>query len=657
MGLTDWRGLSSKGVIADTPAGCIQYRIAEEWHAYLSQSDAMADIGVLLGMMGGAFAGVTDFVSAPVADRWIIRARNADGVQMFRQQVETEVQVTAMVTGIAGMTMLGLFTWYVNRSTQFTTHFGLDDIPEPHGTYAHGPLAEYEGVACNGECDEFCTRFWQEKFAARFKTVQIVEDGRTVTVPWWRDDSLWQQIDARPEGSVWIPYEPGKVPQPWDMMFLRNQAAGWYHAAIVHGANQDGIEIAHSNENNDGKGKFSDTTGYEIIGWLRWSLPVPHEMVRTTLARACTATGDVLEVDNAGALPDSGTVYVGIAQDDWWKGTPDRVDYTGRDLTTTPHKLIGCSHGRLGCIARANAAGAIVIEAPAIKMLSDTSYYDPAGGGDYTNQYGLVLFDWYSPIYQLNMPSGSYIEFAGHYIGRADLPSNLDIVQTRVCAGPTWSAIFIPETGYWWTADTAGTLGIDVRVAHDVRALGASAQVATADPVSARDWPITAAEVIRAQAWTALVGSGSNGLPIWVRWQWSLHPLLIWTCRDCGWGRRFGAIDTTGDIDVQITDKPVVAAAYDPSGNLVCICCRRGRMSVVVSGLSPSDRGFIYGDLPTFTPPPEITPTFWENGEQTTFPALAETIHFLAIPRPGHLKLLTADGHYYESTDGGYNWR
>lgn len=606
----------------------------------------MGDIGVLIGFMGGGVPGLTDFVSVTVQDRWIIRAKNPDGVQLFRQQVSTDIQVTALVTGVAGATTLGLFTWYSAGSDQFTTHYGLDDLPQPTGTYAHGYIDEYEGVACNGQCDQFTQRFWEHKFGADFDN------------DWWRSDSLTTQIENRPAGSEWVPYHSGLVPQPWDMLVLRHLSLGWYHSAIVHSAGPDGIEIAHSNEDSDGKGKFSYTTGYEIVGLLRWTEAIPHEMARTTLAADCTASSDVLQVADASQLPETGTVYIGIAQDDWWRGTPDRVDYTGRDLTTVPHQLTGCTHGRLGTIARANAAGTLVIEAPALKTGSDESYCVPAGGSDYTDQFGRILFDWYSPIYDLSIPSGAYIEFAGHGIGPADLPFNLDIVSTRVCAGPVWGAIYIPETGYWWVADANGSSGIDVRVGHDVRALGASAQAATADPTGARDWPTTAAEITRAQAWTEVVGSGSNGMPIWVRHARSLYPALVWTSSDKGYVRRFGAFETMEEPEVQITNKPVVAAAYSPDGNLVCICSQRGRATVVTAGLSPyAPADFVFGDLPEFSPPPEIEPVYWDDGEPKSFPAISETIHCLQIPRPGHLKLFTADGDYYESSDGGYNWR
>jgi hypothetical protein len=309
MGLTPYRSLKSDGTISDTPASCIRYRLALEWHAYLAQSDDMSDIGVLVGMMGGGSVAVTDFVSVTVTDRWLIRIETEDGKWVLRQVAELDMQVTALVTGIAGASMLGLFTWYMGSERINTTHFGLNPNP-PEEDPDHG--------------------------------------------------------------------------------------------------------------------------GY--------AMPV------TALTGAIGATETVILCSDLSRFPASGSVYIGTRTAAtkyggmYWRGAPERLDYDAIDLTTTPHRLTGCKRGRLGHTAKSHSAGDEVIQAPAIKIGADQGVADPGGGSDYTDQYGLVMYDWESPIYQLSVPGGAKVVFAGHSVGRADLPENLDIISTAVCSGPTWAA-------------------------------------------------------------------------------------------------------------------------------------------------------------------------------------------------------------------------
>ena len=643
MGLGPYSALKSDGTIDDTPATCFRYKIAEEFHVYFSQDKAMLDAMGVLAHMGAGVGQVamTDFVSFSLDDGWIIHIENTDGVDVFRQRVNIGIQMTALVHGVAGMTMASLFTWYAKDGSEIieTTHFGIE-AAEPKREYEIGRIDEYEGVVCHGSCDEFTQRFWEQKLGATFEP------------DWWRATDFEWQIAHPPAGSIWVPIAPGIQPSIWDMLVVRYPHV--YHLGIVHKIDSTGIQIANAtNSEGEPLGYMSYAPvapGGVIAGWFHWLGPaIPHWMAETTVAELVDGAATEIAGDQLAGFPPAGSAYIGPTKSSGqFRARAERIDYEAIDLTSKPHKLTGCKRGRLGRPVQTHAVGDKIMEAPPIQTGGDFGINSPGGGSDFTTWYGIVLFEWESPIYALQVPGGAKVKFAGHWAGRKELPLNLDIVSTAVCAGDTWCAIYFKETGFWWIADSGSGSGVEVRAGPDLRALAVTVSDAIAAPQNPQPATVQA-------PYDGKAGTGTCSTPILLRAPGALRPVLVYTRGDTGYAQDLlGIGEEQWRPAVQITSKPVVASAYDPNGNLVLICASGNTMFVGVSGVSKC------ADSDAFMP--QVAEEFAaklidDEGKPQAFPSLAGNRHALEIPRPGRLKLLCNDGKYYESQDGGRTWR
>ncbi len=551
MGLTGWSALTSSGEIADTPANCFRYRIAEEFRVRL---------GEIVSVINSS-------------DRWLLRIEDEGGQTILRQMVTLP---------ISGMGMVGMFfAWW------------FDDGAEVIDTTV---------------------------FGAESRTTALSQPtGVSDTTLWLDDLTGWPQ----PAGAVQIGGEvvryAGRV---------RLAAGGWQLTGCQRG--QDGTSPAA----HPAGAQATDASG------------LGHIMAQTTVVNGVDARASVIEADDLREFPASGSAYVGLVDSSGnLRMSYEHVDYEGVDTSTWPHRLTGCRRGRLGRLARTWDAGAVVREAPAIQTGADGGLAYPGGGSDYTWEEGIIGFDWEGPIYALSVPTGAKVVFAGHWTGNAALPLNLDIVSTAVCSGDTWSALYVPETGYWWVADSSGGNGVVVRAAHDLRALGTDCSAEVASPAGPSTW--TGALAFDGRSSTA--SSCTN--PILLRR--GISPALVYSKA----GGAFYEHCLAGGAwegPVQLTDKRVVAAANDAAGTLVCIAVGGNKTYVLRTSLNPLQTA----DYMAPGRVEQIVPTIYNaaTGQQEPFPALPEVTHRLEARGSGHLRLLTADGRYFESLDGGNTW-
>ena len=133
----------------------------------------------------------------------------------------------------------------------------------PAGDYPFGSLFVYEGVPCEGECDLFTQRFFEQIFGAIF-------------VPGWYTKNLQEMIDQRPTGSSYVENAAGILPVPGDILIvidpvLAPDGSAVVHAGIVDEIDLDGdIHLANSNAFEDELGYFSRMEYYSENLYRWW---------------------------------------------------------------------------------------------------------------------------------------------------------------------------------------------------------------------------------------------------------------------------------------------------------------------------------------------------------------------------------------------------
>ena len=190
-----------------------------------------------------------------------------------------------------------------------------------------------------------------------------------------------------------------------------------------------------------------------VVSYTGWFLPDPivrtticgHTMALAKAARSITAGEDIIPITGiVGDWPTSGDAYIGT----------ERVSYTG----IADSALTGVHRGNYRAAA-AHPVGTEVREAPST-IGAETADEDPASCYDWGGSETHVLTDLISPVYRLNLPSGAKARILFHTAGSAKLPSNLEGLFTRLCAGK-FLAVRDPRQGLTWTA-TPGATGADV---------------------------------------------------------------------------------------------------------------------------------------------------------------------------------------------------
>jgi len=137
----------------------------------------------------------------------------------------------------------------------------VDDAWEPIGDYEVGALTVYEGVQCYGECDEFCQRFWEAKFAAEFPEL------------WWNASSLEAMIAGMPTGATWTDYNGSNQAAPGDIVIIYTPSGEYLHAVILHGYEESTWYFANSNRDGDWLGYFDTSAsfeGFQVLGWFHY---------------------------------------------------------------------------------------------------------------------------------------------------------------------------------------------------------------------------------------------------------------------------------------------------------------------------------------------------------------------------------------------------
>jgi hypothetical protein len=122
----------------------------------------------------------------------------------------------------------------------------------------------------------------------------------------------------------------------------------------------------------------------------------------------------------------------------------------------------------------------------------ESAYADPAGGGDIIAGNGHLMFEWYSPVYQVPLPAGCKFKIKFHNVGASALRSSLAVISTRVQTAGGLTGARLMSDGMTRLVRPRPGGGLSWTGACDLRALGASGGAAlwpyseTAAPASAQ---------------------------------------------------------------------------------------------------------------------------------------------------------------------------
>lgn len=120
-------------------------------------------------------------------------------------------------------------------------------------------------------------------------------------------------------------------------------------------------------------------------------------------------------------------------------------------------------------------------------LAGDEGYAVPAGGSDFTALAGKIMFDWYSPVYEIPLPAGAIFDVTFHTAGTPALSQAEAAVQTRVLAGGGMTGTRMTEDGMVRLVRPRQGGGLEFISGCDVRGLGAVGE--SAWPVSTTDAP------------------------------------------------------------------------------------------------------------------------------------------------------------------------
>lgn len=119
MALTDYKALTSKGVIADTPASGFRYKYIQEMNFYLDDTaGAWAALAWSALGLGVATPGMH---TAQVKNKWKVHIEGPGGEKLFEQTVEVKYTFVALLMSMMGGVALGMWTWWASGETITTT--------------------------------------------------------------------------------------------------------------------------------------------------------------------------------------------------------------------------------------------------------------------------------------------------------------------------------------------------------------------------------------------------------------------------------------------------------------------------------------------------------------------------------------------------------
>jgi|GEM_PF-3151095 len=139
MALTNWRSLTSQGVIADTPAAGFRYRYGADFEVYLGDSPG-AWAAVSWSALGAGIP-TPGMHTTSFKGRWRLRVITPAEETIFQQEVELTYWFVALLTAMFGGVAFSLFTWWISAEKITTTVCG-HELAEGERPATLGGMAE-----------------------------------------------------------------------------------------------------------------------------------------------------------------------------------------------------------------------------------------------------------------------------------------------------------------------------------------------------------------------------------------------------------------------------------------------------------------------------------------------------------------------------------
>ncbi len=115
MALTNWKALTSQGVISDTPASGFRYRYGADFVVYLE--DAPGALAAVAWSAVGAGVPVPGMHTVKVPMRWKLHIEDPNGTKLFEQEVKMDLWFVAMIMSMMGGVAFSLFTWWIHEGS------------------------------------------------------------------------------------------------------------------------------------------------------------------------------------------------------------------------------------------------------------------------------------------------------------------------------------------------------------------------------------------------------------------------------------------------------------------------------------------------------------------------------------------------------------
>lgn len=119
MALSDWRSLTSQGLIADLPASGFRYRYGMDFVIYLNETPgAMAALAWSALGFGLPTPGLHT-IRVPM--KWKLHVDDPNGTRLFEQEVRMDLWFVALFASMFGRVAFSLFTWWINEGSDTIT--------------------------------------------------------------------------------------------------------------------------------------------------------------------------------------------------------------------------------------------------------------------------------------------------------------------------------------------------------------------------------------------------------------------------------------------------------------------------------------------------------------------------------------------------------
>jgi len=272
-------------------------------------------------------------------------------------------------------------------------------------------------------------------------------------------------------------------------------------------------------------------------------------------------------------------------------------------------------------------------------LASESGYAIPAGGSDFTALAGHIMFDWYSPVYEIALPVGAIFDVTFHTAGAPALRQSEAAVQTRVFAGGGMTGTRMTEDGMVRLVRPRSGGGLEFISGCDVRGLGAVGGASWSFSVSDAPSEPQVSSLISARA------AATHGIAFYLH---QVAPVVIYQESGNLMAVRSSDDGRTWDEAMEIVNGvTMTAAAIGPDGGTISIVGMRGTAPVAL--------------VCSFERTAEGVATIRATDEFAAvgLPSLPLSLQFMQIQNNVYHLIIDNSGclRYYRSSDGMRSWQ